>query len=352
MSHTETILRAVNREPTEQVPFALLSSGAWAINRNDVTLQRALELPAETMADWLYEGYTLVDSGISWVGSGYNNIVVKAVGGKIKFRRKGTPDVVEPLFATADDTDAIDPASVLRDPDIQLLYGATRLLVEKERGERLVGASMWGPFTLTGLLFGADALMRSVYKNPEAVEKLMNFSVELYLNYMQGYIDAGARVIFMAEPSASGDMISRKHFEAVALPYIKRIYERLSAKGLVLGLHICGNTANRLDLIAQSGAQVMSLDYKVDLDEARGAFDGKIAFSGNMNPVTIVQNGTEDEIRASVLECIERAGGGGGYIVMPGCDIPPSTPPENLQTIAKVVAEYNTEHKQERIIHG
>jgi uroporphyrinogen decarboxylase len=327
-------------EPTDRFPFALLSSGAWAINKNSVTLDAALKLPPEQMTEWLYEGYTEADSDISWVGSGYNNIVVKAIGGKIKWRRKGTPDVVEPLLHTPEDAAKIEPESVRDDADIRILYEVTRQLAEREKNERLVGASMWGPFTLTGLLYGADALMRSVYKDTESAHKLMQFSTELYLAYMQGYIDSGARVIFMAEPSASGDMISRRHFEQIALPYIKQIYQRLSERNLVLGLHICGDTSNRLDLIAESGAQIMSLDYKVDLLTAREAFDGKIAFSGNLNPVSVVQNGTADEIREATIASVEKVGKGHNYIVMPGCDIPPTTPLENLQTISQTVRGY------------
>jgi uroporphyrinogen decarboxylase len=340
MNHTERIERVAHLQPVDRVPFALLSSGAWAINKNGVGLEQALTLDPAIMADWLYEGYTQADSAISWVGSGYNNIVVKAVGGQIKWRRKGTPDVVEPLLHSLDDVETIDPAILSQDPDIRVIYEVTRLLVEREQGQRLVGGSMWGPFTLTGLLFGADALMRFVIKDKAAVDKLLRFSVELYLTYMQGYIDNGARVIFMAEPSASGDMISRKHFEQAAWPYMKEIYRRLSGKNLILGLHICGNTEDRLDLIADSGAHIMSLDYKVPLDSAKQAFAGKIAFSGNLNPVNVVQNGTAEEIRALTRQCIDTVGTDSGYIVMPGCDIPPATPLANLQIISQTVNAY------------
>lgn len=343
MNHAERIARAVRLEPVDGIPFALLSSGAWAINRQGVTLEQALKLEPQVMADWLYEGYTLVDSAISWVGSGYNNIVVRAVGGKIKWRRKGTPDVAEPLFKSAVEAEGIDPRQVVQDPDIRTLYEVTRLLVEKEKGQRLVGGSMWGPFTLTGLIFGADALMRGIYKNREGVEKLMGFAEELYLAYMQGYIDAGARVIFMAEPSASGDMISRKHFREIVIPYIRDIFQRLTGQGLVLGLHICGNSRELLDLIAASGVQIMSLDYKVDLAFAREALAGKIAFAGNLDPVDVVENGAEEEIRREVLACLAKAGAGHGYIVMPGCDIPPATPLENLQTISRTVRAYQSQ---------
>jgi len=144
----------------------------------------------------------------------------------------------------------------------------------------------------------------------------------------------------MAEPSASGDMISRKHFNEVALPHIREIFRRLSGKDLILILHICGDTTDRLDLIAESGAHIMSLDYKVKLAAARDAFAGKMAFAGNLNPVNVVQRGLHDDIVHETVNGIKEAGEGSAYIVMPGCDIPPSTPLENLQLISKTVKEY------------
>jgi len=342
MTHTERIIKISKMEKPDRIPFALLSSGTWCVVSHGSSLKEALTLPPENMAQWLYDGYTKADSDLSWIGSGYNNLVIEALGGKVKWRKKGTPDVAEPLFKSADDAEKYNPSVILENPNIQKLYDVTRLLVEKEKGERLAGGSMWGPFTLAGLLFGADSLMRGIYKNRAAIEKLLNFASELYLTYIQGYIEAGAKVVQMAEPSASGDMISRKHFNEVALPHIKEVFRRLSGKDLIIILHICGDTTDRLDLIAESGAHIMSLDYKVKLAAARSAFAGKIAFAGNLNPVNVVQRGSHDEIVNETIKGIKEVGEGSSYIVMPGCDIPPSTPLENLQLISKTVKEYKS----------
>lgn len=340
MTHAERILQAADLKPTDRVPFALLSSGTWCIVSHGSNLLDALSLPPDTVAGWLHEGYTAVDSDISWGGSGYNNIVVEALGGKVKWRKSGTPDVTETLFTSAADADAYDHAVIRKSPKIRKLYEFTSSLVEKEKGERLVGGGSWGPFTLAGLLLGADALMKGIYRDRAAVEKTLAFTTELYLTYIQGYIDAGAKVIQMAEPSASGDMISRKHFSEVVMPYIQAAFRRLSDKGVTMILHICGNVSDRLDLIAESGVHIMSLDYKVDLAAARDAFAGKIAFSGNLNPVSVVQSGTREEIIRETVAGIEKVGEGHSYIVMPGCDIPPSTPLENLRLISETVRGY------------
>jgi len=341
MTHAQRILKTSKLEKTDRVPFALLSSGTWCVVSHGSSLKEALGLPSENMADWLYDGYTKADSGLSWAGSGYNNLVIEALGGKVKWRKKGTPDVAEALFKSSGDSKNVNPSVILENPNVRKLYDVTRLLVKKENGERLTGGGLWGPFTLAGLLFGADSLMRGIYKDRAAIEELLRFTTELYLTYIQGYIDAGAKVALIAEPSASGDMISRKHFNEVALPYIKETFRRLSGKDLVLILHICGDTTDRLDLIAQSGVHIMSLDYKVKLQAAREAFAGKIAFAGNLDPVSVVQNGSHDDIVTKTISGITEAGKDSSYIVMPGCDIPPSTRLENLQLISKTVREFN-----------
>jgi len=340
MTHAERIMQAINLKPTDRVPFALLSSGTWCIVSHGSNLQETLSLPSERVAGWLYDGYTAADSDLSWGGSGYNNLVIEALGGKVKWRKAGTPDVVEALFKSASDAEKYDPAVIRENPNIQKLYDITRHLVEKEGGERLTGCCSWGPFTLAGLLLGPDTLMKNIYKDRKAVDKVLSFATELYLTYIQGYIDAGAKAILVAEPSASGDMISKKHFSETAMPCIREIVRRLSNKGLVLILHICGNVTDRLDLIEKIGVDIMSLDYKVDLSAARDAFAGKIAFSGNLNPVNIVHSGTPEDIVRETIIGIEKAGASGSYIVMPGCDIPPSTPIENLRLISKTVREY------------
>jgi uroporphyrinogen decarboxylase len=342
VNNKDTIEKVARLETVDRYPFALLSSGTWAITRKGLSLENALKEPVQTVVDALYEGYTLAGSAISWVGSGYNNLVVRALGGEIKFRRKGTPDVVDAMLQDIHDIDKIDTSLIHKDPDIQFIYNTVKGLVEKEADQRLVGASMWGPFTLAGLLVGADKLMRSVLRDKEGARALLSRASEIYLEYMRGYIENGAKVIFMAEPSASGDMIARRHFEEMVFPSIKEVFKTLREKdpSLILGLHICGDSSQMLDLIADSGAHIFSLDYKVDIAEASEAFDSKIAFSGNLNPVDIVANGTEEEIVSGTIECIKGVNRGSAYIVMPGCDIPPATPLENIQTLSRTVQSY------------
>jgi len=326
----QTISDLLDLKPTETQPVTLMSAGAWALNSSGLSLEKALAAPSEDVAEILYRAYTSVGSDIVWAMSGYNNILVGALGGKIKFRLKGTPDVVEPMIKNIDDLDMIDAGKIKDDERIKKLLDITRRLAKKVDGKNYIALTRWGPFTLAGLLYGAENLMRDIYRNPASVKKLLAFTARVYLPYAELYFENGVDFVLLAEPTASGDMVSRKHFEEFALPAFRQIFSELREKGVRTALHICGNITNRLDLLNGIGAELISVDYKVSLAGCRSVFDGKTAFAGNMNPVAVMQKETPEGVTHACQECITAAGEGPGYLLMPGCDIPPATPSENI----------------------
>ena len=150
--------------------------------------------------------------------------------------------------------------------------------------------SRWNPRSaLGGMAFGVENLMRGVRKDKAEVHAVVGFAADLCYDYLEPFIDAGVSMISLADPTASGDMISREQFIEFSFPYLKRVADRIRARGVWVIVHICGNTTNRLDRIPETGAQIMSVDYKVALSDVRRILDGKIAFAGNLNPETIMR---------------------------------------------------------------
>ena len=84
------------------------------------------------------------------------------------------------------------------------------------------------------------------------------------------------------------------------------------------------------------------MDYKVDLKRVRTAVGTKIAFAGNVNPADILQQGTPEAVIEASHQCISDAGHDGNFILMPGCDIPPSVPIENVSAFFEAARTYNT----------
>lgn len=331
----QVLLDAISGKKPARTPVTLLSGGAWAYNNHGYTLDRILGRP-ELAAGIIVEANRKVGSDAVWVGSGFNNIPVKALGGKLKFRARGTPDVQEPLLKSSTDTDCVDTSLLGRDEDVASLWNTTTLVDREIGATTLIGASGWGPFTLAAQMFGTERLMSAIYKDRAAVKAVLDFSVEVSVLYYQGFIERGARMISIAEPTASGDMISRRHFEQLTLPALTTFMERLKGLGALNLLHICGNITDRLDLVADTGVDVLSVDFKVDLKRVKEVLGTRLAFCGNVNPVAVLQQGSPEEVATVSRRCIQDGGEDGNFILMPGCDIPPSVPLENLEAFIKV----------------
>ena len=216
----------------------------------------------------------------------------------------------------------------------------TRILKEKAGSEYLIGISQWGALTLAGLLCGTDTFMMMTIKNKEAAEYMMSFTERLVVKYWSLFIEAGAELVSQAEPSASCNMISPKQFEKMALPHIRNNNRNIDAGVKYKMLHICGNIAKILPLLPQTGSDVISFDSPVSLTAAREQLGGKMAFAGKLDPVGVLQSWSPDNIRQITEGYIKEAGNDGGYIVMPGCDLAPETPLENVQAMTETARNY------------
>jgi uroporphyrinogen decarboxylase len=345
-THREIIEKTIRLEKTPRLPVSLLSGGAWALNRSGLTMEQALKESPQRLADVIGATNEIVGCEIVWPGSGYHNLAIRGAGGEIKFRVKGTPDVMAPLFDDAIRIDYSTLARVKDDPGIKVLVETARILSQSIGAGTVVGTSQWAPFTLGGMAFGVEKLMRALHKDKAAAHAVLDFAAELCYAYLEPFIDAGVSILSLADPTSSGDLISREQFIEFSLPYLKKVGERVKARGVWLTVHICGKTTNRLDQIPLTGADIMSVDYKDDLADVRRILGGRIAFAGNMNPVAVMLKETPAGVAASCRQAIAAAGATEGYILMPGCDIPPSTPIENVKAMVDTAHEFSFEQEE------
>ena len=86
---------------------------------------------------------------------------------------------------------------------------------------------------------------------------------------------------------------------------------------------------------------MFSFDHKVTVSEAADELGGKMAFAGQIDPVSVMLEGTSDEVFRSAKACINSVGNLNGYILMPGCDLPPKTKTQNVLSMVK--AAHNIE---------
>jgi uroporphyrinogen decarboxylase len=205
--------------------------------------------------------------------------------------------------------------------------------VSKSLGdEYMVCYTGWGPFTLAARIVGEERFVKAIYKDKALVEAALEFITDLLIRMFEPMVvDHGLELITLGDPTASGDLISKKQFEKFALPHLERFTSWARDAGTKTLLHICGDTTDRLDSFPKTGADCISLDHKVDMGTAMDHLGGVMCVAGNLDPVKTLMSGTPDQVEEETINILEKAFGKGAFILMPGCDIPPETPIENIK---------------------
>ncbi len=343
MTPREVILKAFACEKADRIPVTLFGAGMWSIKDYGTSFE-ALALDPQKMADMCVAEAARIRSDVVYVGSGYNNFhasaLGKAFGVGIKYREMGAPDMTSHFVNNEEDLAKLDIADVLRDPVVQTVLEATKLVKKKIGDTYLVTMTCWGPFTLAARFVGEEAFMKATFKKPAFVEKMVDFCADLLIHVYEPLVQAGVECLSIADPTASGDLINKKQMERFAVPGLKKLTDWARGKGVHSILHICGNTSDRLDLFPATGASTIFFDQKVDMAKAREALEGKMSFGGNVAPVHVLLNQDAAGVEKACREVIEVAGSAPGFILVPGCDIPPTIPYENLKKFHDVALEW------------
>ncbi len=339
MNPKETLLKAYEGGKPDRVPVTLFGGGMWSIKDFGTSFEDMATDP-DKMTDMLVTEAGRLLCDIVYAGSGYNNFHAAAFGGGIKYREIGAPDLKEHFVNATEDLDKFDFSMLDNQPVIQSVSKAFRATKDKIGDEYVVTVTAWGPFTLAARFVGEETFMKATFKNKDLVHKACQFCTDLLIHLYKPLVEDGMIVISLADPTASGDLISKKQFKDYAVPYLKQFTDWAKSANAHTLLHICGNTTDRLDVMPDTGASCISLDHKADIVKAREELLGKMCFGGNVDPVAIMLQGTVDDVEKACRETIEKAGTEGGFVLMPGCDIPPTVPFENIKKFIEVAREW------------
>ena len=191
-----------------------------------------------------------------------------------------------------------------------------------------------GPITLAGHLFGPNQILRLMIKDPERVSSIFSDVCTFSSCYANRMLEAGANVVFIIDPTASGDMISPRHFERFLLPAYRLLRKNITAPII---LHICGDTSMHLRFIADSGFEGFSFDgAKVTAAQVAEVLRGRMTICGDI-PVDLMLHGQPREIQAAAFKAMDH----GVHIVMTSCGIPIHSPMANVTAMVEAVKAYN-----------
>jgi len=185
-------------------------------------------------------------------------------------------------------------------------------------------------------LRGMSPLLLDLYDHTEWVEELLERTAETSVAFARAQIEAGATMIGLGD--AVGSQVSPRAYRRFALPYEKRVFDLCHEMGALARLHICGNTSRILSDMAESGADIIDIDWMVDVDACAEAFGEGPAFSGNFDPVAILKEGSPEQVYQAAFDCLRR--GGPKSISNAGCEVPIGTPHANLDAQNRAIRDF------------
>lgn len=224
----------------------------------------------------------------------------------------------------------LEKVTVKTDSRAKKCYEAVHILRDELGHEVGCGMGLTGAFTSASSLVGPQKFLKALINNSEQAHKLLEFTTEAVLQLAEPFVREGYNLM-IADPMASGTILSKKHFREFVLPYSRRIVEGCrSFAPISVSVHICGNTTQILEDIVECGYGTISLDNKVDLAVAKERIGSQIRLMGNVDPVEVMYYGTTDMVKAAVKACCRKAWDNPkGYTISTGCDTVYGMPIEN-----------------------
>ena len=265
------------------------------------------------------------------------SVEVECFGAEICVSDDEVPTVTGRLVVSAEDAEALKVPAV-GSSRTQLYIDAIKTASE-EITDRPVLAGMIGPFSLAARLLDVSEIMMDCYDDPDMVHCVLSKTTEFLIEYAKAYKTAGANGIVMAEP-VSG-LLSPALEEEFSSPYVKQIVDAVQDSDFIVVYHNCGgNTPHMVDSLLSFGAAAYHFGNAVDMREMLDKFPADVPLMGNLDPAGILRTGTPEEVKKATLEIMENCSGYRNFVISSGCDIPPSTPWENIDAFFAAVEEY------------
>ncbi len=340
MSPVERCLKTIRHEVPDRVPVVPL------------IIHHTVKLGGVAFCEYAQNPELIVKcQAAAWKEYGYDGIHVttdnwilpQALGVEVQFYTDLPPTGLRRPLAGTKDLSALPRLEAARSAARMGLLPAATSYARSQLGDTCFIKSNFdqGPFSLCTAVRGIEALMMDLHEDPQFVFDLLEISTEMVYHLGLSVGRAGAHAITFGDSVAG--LLSRKDFEEYAYPFEKEVIRRLhAALDVPVFLHICGKAAHILDLMAGTGADAIELDHFNDFAKVKRQVGGTTCLEGNLDPSSVLLQGTPALVRAESEKLIRAAAQGGGFILSSGCEMARDTPPENIRAMVEAAAEFGT----------
>jgi len=210
------------------------------------------------------------------------------------------------LVETPEEIDKKIPAPAWFDPASFRAAGNADLAIRllEEYGKQLCSVGgVLGPLWQTYDLWGFEGMMSMVATKPDLVDYACRRYLQLSINHLQHAAALGVEVIWIED--CLTDMISPSAFGRLNLPPLRALTDEIRALGMKSIYYYCGDPADRWSLLLDTGADALSLEegkknFTIDIADVAERVAGKLTLLGNLDAVGVLQDGSQETLRAEV----------------------------------------------------
>ena len=194
------------------------------------------------------------------------------------------------------------------------------------------------PFTLASYLIEGRPsrtfakVKAFMYTQPQAFDLLMDKLARTMSRYLQAQVAVGAQAVQLFDSWVGA--LTRDDYDTRVARHTRAIFDALAPSG-VPRIHFGTDTVHLLESIADTGPDIVSLDWRVPLDEGWDRVGHERGIQGNLDPAVLL--GPSDLVRARTNDVLRRAGGRPGHIFNLGHGVLPESTVENLQLLVETV---------------
>lgn len=337
----DRILNALRRKPVDATPVWFMrqagrslpryrelraEAGMFEILRNPEAAAEITTMPLE---------YFPVDACVL-----YNDLSTPFFGAGFDVEmRPGVGPVVDRLIRTPADVDALVPY----DPRVEMKFILDQITLLTQRIDVPVLGFVGAPFTLCSYLISGPGSRNQeetktfMWREPEAWSRLASYWADHMAEFGIAQFEAGAGAVQVFDSWAG--YLGVDDYERHVFPHMVRIFERLAEAGVPTINFLTGNP-RLLPLMAETGGDVIGVDWRIPIDEAWEIVGDDRGVQGNLDPVVLLA-GREPAI-AKTKEILDRVGGRPGHIFNCGHGLLPNTDPDVLRAVVDFVHEYTS----------
>jgi uroporphyrinogen decarboxylase len=250
-------------------------------------------------------------------------VPVEAMGVPVEFTEKKGPVLMRPVRTARD----VSRLSVPEPAEAMPFTGeAMRLIRERLDPEvALIGFS-GAPWTLASYMVEGSGsknyivIKSMMFQRPDIFHDLMKKITAMVIRYLTFQVEAGAQVVQLFDSWAGA--LSPRDYRIFAAPYSAKIIKAVKKTGVPV-IHFVHNGGGVLEIVKETGPDVVGLDWRVDIDVARKRLGRGTAVQGNLDPCALFL--PEKEIRRRTREILRANGSRKGHIFNLGHGILPPT---------------------------